>query len=293
MAEELAINPGPTNTSLLYLTGEGAHISDKVWNGQTNKILKVRRSRDSRVVHERLIRSVPDAIRGHLEAAGFYHCALVSDVYPDPPLISAFIERWRPETHTFHLPFGECTITLQDIAVQLGLKIDGDVVTGPTSCNWPVIVEECLGKRPPAEAIRGGALKMKWINENFNNVQDFIDNPQDLACFARAYIMRMLGGFLLPDHSGSHVPLRYLPLLRNFQEAGKYSWGSAVLAHLYKEMCNASKISRVEIGGCVQLIQFWVWTRFPDVGPLKELNVIKEGCPLGARYATNCYFKFE
>jgi hypothetical protein len=27
----------------------------------------------------------------------------------DAPLIAAFMDRWRPETHTFHLPVGEMT----------------------------------------------------------------------------------------------------------------------------------------------------------------------------------------
>ncbi|MBA0614794.1 hypothetical protein Godav_015037, partial [Gossypium davidsonii] len=39
----------------------------------------------------------------------------------DPELISALIKWWRPETHTFHLPCRECTITLEDVNLQLGL----------------------------------------------------------------------------------------------------------------------------------------------------------------------------
>ncbi|MBA0809058.1 hypothetical protein Gohar_024742 [Gossypium harknessii] len=31
------------------------------------------------------------------------------------------------KTHTFHLPCGECTITLDDVSLQLGLPIGGDV----------------------------------------------------------------------------------------------------------------------------------------------------------------------
>ena len=43
----------------------------------------------------------------------------------DRSLLTALVDRWRPETHTFHLPFGEMAPTLQDVSLLLGLPIAG------------------------------------------------------------------------------------------------------------------------------------------------------------------------
>ena len=48
-------------------------------------------------------------------------------------LISALVERWQPKTHTFHLPHGEMSITLEDVEVIFKLPIDGEVLVGPTA----------------------------------------------------------------------------------------------------------------------------------------------------------------
>ena len=62
----------------------------------------------------------------------FSDVAKLGQVKIDNTLVTVLVERWRPESHTFHLPVGECTITLEDVVLQLGLRIDGRLVTGPT-----------------------------------------------------------------------------------------------------------------------------------------------------------------
>ncbi|GAU52007.1 hypothetical protein TSUD_418140, partial [Trifolium subterraneum] len=48
-------------------------------------------------------------------------------------LLTAFTERWQPETGTFHLPIGEVTITLDDVSCLLHIPITGKMLG--TSCT--------------------------------------------------------------------------------------------------------------------------------------------------------------
>jgi hypothetical protein len=55
----------------------------------------------------------------------------------DSAALTSLVDRWRPETDTFHLPCGEITVTLQDIAMILGLPIDGAPVSRMVSpAGW-------------------------------------------------------------------------------------------------------------------------------------------------------------
>ncbi|MBA0771999.1 hypothetical protein Gotri_007446 [Gossypium trilobum] len=70
-------------------------------------------------------------VRLYLNVAEFGIVAYIQIANLRADLISALVERWQPETHTFHLLCKETTITLDDVAVQLGLSVNGEAITGP------------------------------------------------------------------------------------------------------------------------------------------------------------------
>ena len=66
-----------------------------------------------------------------LREAGLLTLSCLVEVGPiqlDRSLLTAFVDRWRPKTHMFHLPCGEMTPTLQDVAYLLVLTIVGEAV---------------------------------------------------------------------------------------------------------------------------------------------------------------------
>ena len=66
----------------------------------------------------------------YIDQAGFRGVRVAGYLTVDHGLITALVERWRQETHTFHLPvMGESTITLQDVEVLWGLRVDERPVT--------------------------------------------------------------------------------------------------------------------------------------------------------------------
>ncbi|KAK5826294.1 hypothetical protein PVK06_021211 [Gossypium arboreum] len=192
-------------------------------------------------------------IENYFQEAGFWHVATISrGCKLDPKLISALIERWRPETHTFHLPCGECTITLEDVQLQLGLQVDGYAVTGSTqSADWGPICYELLGAI--LENINRGRIEMNWLQDTFLE-WDNDSTKLERIRYSRVYIIEMIGDYLMLDLSRNCVHLIWLLKLVDFRVAGELSWGSTVLATLYREMCGATRPNKAKIGGCLSLL---------------------------------------
>ncbi|RYR21883.1 hypothetical protein Ahy_B03g067184 isoform B [Arachis hypogaea] len=85
------------------------------------------------------------------------------------------------------MPFGECTITLQDVAYQLGLPIDG-------------------------------------FHERFR-VLPADASEETVRIYAHAYILMLLSSYLFADKNANRVHLRWLPYLASMEDLGRYSWG--------------------------------------------------------------------
>uniref|UniRef100_K3ZDK6 SWIM-type domain-containing protein n=1 Tax=Setaria italica TaxID=4555 RepID=K3ZDK6_SETIT len=119
--------------------------------------------------------------------------------------------KWRPETHTFHLPFGEMTVTLEDCQKMLGLTIRSNVVTG--SCRS----------------------------------DGWREHEQTIGNYCRAWILHLFAYVLFPDATGDTA------------------WGSVVLGFLYRQLCEVCHrfASSASLGGCVYLLQLWMWARLP------------------------------
>ncbi|KAG8501017.1 hypothetical protein CXB51_003085 [Gossypium anomalum] len=178
-------------------------------------------------------------IENYLIEAGFWHVATIGwGCKLDPKLISALIERWRPETHTFHLPCGQCTITLEDVQLQLGLPVDRSALTGSVqSADWGAICYDLLGAI--SGNIYGGRIEIGWLRNTFLELGNDSTEVERIR-YAWAYIFEMIRGYLMPKLSQNLVHLRWLLKLIDFKAAGEFSWGSAMLATLYQEICEAT-----------------------------------------------------
>ncbi|QHO17393.1 Serine/threonine protein phosphatase 7 long form isogeny [Arachis hypogaea] len=210
----------------------------------------------------------------YLRWTGFYHAFLIKRFEYDNSLISTFVERWRPETHTFHLPWGECTITLEDVVMKLGLPVDGQPVSG-TLRSWSKfhqrdIWEWCHELLSEVPAGHVGTtkfnIKLRWLRNRLQQMPlDLEDNS--LIQYARCYILYLLGGVLLPDKANNTVHVRYLPLLADYDAIRTYSWGSAVLCWLYRAMYLATDYNVEGMAGCHTLLMSWIYYKLPFWAP--------------------------
>uniref|UniRef100_A0A7N2MYQ3 Aminotransferase-like plant mobile domain-containing protein n=1 Tax=Quercus lobata TaxID=97700 RepID=A0A7N2MYQ3_QUELO len=225
--------PGPIEGSVLRFLKD--HRSCAVWEGKDPGALKCHSRNDE--LRKRCPIVVDDRVLDIVKRVGLEGLYRTPCREIDHNLITAFVERWRPETHTFHLPYGETMITLQDVEVLLGIPIDGEAIVGKTELTWAAECQSLLGIATNTVVLKGQRILINKLIEK-------IDQG-------------------LPDGAAK--------MLTNLRNPPQYSWWSACLTWLYRELCRATDRGASQIGGALLLVQYWAWFRFPFLCPRKDL----------------------
>lgn len=216
----------------------------------------------------------PDA-RREIDATGLSHLPATMYKYIDMQLISAFVERWQPDTNTFHMPFGEMTITLHDVWEILRIPVEGDMVS--TDSSTPALrveVSELLVLTDD-ELIghwQGGGVLIDSIFSRCSGV-GMLEDTQVIA-----WMFVMFGSTLFVDKSGTRIRPSCLSEVKDgLDGVGGYSWGSAALAYLYRQLGIASRGDCSGIAGCLTLLQAWIYEYFPCFRPQRERLPVRPG----------------
>ncbi|XP_073034860.1 serine/threonine-protein phosphatase 7 long form homolog [Primulina eburnea] len=268
----MAANRSPEDLSVLYL--QATHMSSTVSSLTVDDIVKVKRS-DNLIWKLFTENYIHNRVLVYLNHMGFYGVLLCGAQIYDNHLITALVERWRRETHTFHFTCGEATVTLQDVSIIWGLTIDGEPVTGVDVSHkveeWQHICLDMLGFLPASKHLKGGHMSMTALYDHcMSNLVTDDSLEVDVVKFTRCIALMIIGGIMFPDYQGGSARLLFLQLLRDIDNVKSYSWGSAVLAFLYRELCNASRIEKTTMAGPLYILQIWAWSRIKCVNPDRD-----------------------
>ncbi|XP_044346275.1 protein MAIN-LIKE 2-like [Triticum aestivum] len=129
-------------------------------------------------------------------------------------------------------------------------------------------VEEGEEKKKRERKAAGAAFT--WIQNNFATCPpDATDDV--IQTHAHVYMWYIVSRILFPNSTGKNAPWMWLKALTVFDS--KWSWGSATLAYLYRQLDDACcRITpSAGIGGNLLLFSVWSWERLP-VGRPKSVR---------------------
>ncbi|CAN0846224.1 Protein MAIN-LIKE 2 [Linum grandiflorum] len=263
-----------------------AHIAHRLWTQLNYRVLSDMGFRK----HHKPLHRLDDYVWKHpgsldfVQASGLGHLPRCMSSHVDVALLTAFIERWQPDTNTFHMPFGEITITLHDVYYILRLPIVGNELSSISDSNTYLRVLagllEITVAKVEARFFRSDGFSIVRLLEHMEagNI------PYDTHEACSVYLYCLLGSMIFCNTTGSHAPVGIISGLDDVREVHTYAWGAATLAHMYRALGKASRARCKSFMGCQTLLQSWIYEYFPSlrcrVSPLPRA----ESEPLAGRW---------
>ena len=91
------------------------------------------------------------------------------------------------------MPVGECTITLQDVGVLIGLPIDGHSVMCPSSPapgqTWASTIGQIFGQVPPDNVFNNARIRLTWFEGLTPPVLRDDAGVEEVRLLARCYLI--------------------------------------------------------------------------------------------------------
>ena len=109
-----------------------------------------------------------------------------------------------------------------NVAIILGLRIDGPAVIRTCVFDVAKLWGEPLGVTPPTDPLRGSAISMRWLCDQLSTPPPDADEVT-LERSAHGFILTLMGSFLFADKKGVHVHLCFFQLLQDLTHTTTYS----------------------------------------------------------------------
>ena len=187
-----------------------------------------------------VVKNLNDKQRDAVKSIGFGNLLKLNDIRLRRTLINWLIERYCPQTRSFHIQEHEIQVTKMDVALIMGLQVVGTPVN-PKHQNHPV--DHLVSYYRP----RCGQIDVKCLE----NLLQTTDSDDD---FKRTFVLFTLCTLLAPKPR-PEVSTSFLRCVADTKEISTYAWGEFVLENLFIELDVYKREGHKYIGGCIVLLQ--------------------------------------
>ncbi|KAJ7960737.1 Serine/threonine-protein phosphatase 7 long form like [Quillaja saponaria] len=227
--------------------------------------------------------------------AGIYEAVKGStcEIQRNKDLIIGLAEKWCSETNTFVFPWGEATITLEDMMVIGGYSVMGSPVFSPLETQELKEIQEKFieVRRKLTQTKSKKASHYPWM-------MHFMERESELE--HEAFLSLWLSRFVFPGNGLATISKHVFPMAIHLARGTPIAIAPAVLASIYRDLSrlkekinSLSKLKNgkndkdgieVTLWAPLQLIQIWALERFPTLQPKPNIIQYSEQEPRLARW---------
>ncbi|KAL2925664.1 Protein MAIN-LIKE 2, partial [Bienertia sinuspersici] len=115
-------------------------------------------------------------------------------------------------------------------------------------------------------------------------IRELLEKKSNIDDTARGYLVTLLGSTLFIDKTVDRASTLLFSLTTDLVGVKTYSWASATLAHLYRELGKASRAECAQLAGPSTLLEAWIYEHFPMFRPSLNSNFIPDSHPRAMRW---------